>query len=236
ARAEALDTGKRIVEAEYDMDDVMACLRYYAGVGGTDAGRVIDTGRPDAISRVVYEPVGVCGLITPWNYPLLQAIWKVAPALLAGNTIVLKPSELTPSTAVLLMRALAEAGVPAGVANLVLGAGAAAGAPLAEHPDVDMVSFTGGVPSGTRVMAAAAPTVKRVALELGGKNPNIVFADADFEAAADFALTAVSLHSGQVCSAGARLIVEQSLHDRFVDEVVARAKRITLGEPFDPDP
>ena len=226
-RAEALDTGKRIVEAEYDMDDVVACLRYYAGIGGTEAGRVVDTGRADAISRLVYEPVGVCGLITPWNYPLLQAIWKVAPALLAGNTIVLKPSELTPSTAVLLMRALEEAGLPAGVANLVLGAGPAAGAPLSEHPDVDMVSFTGGVPSGTRVMAAAASTVKRVALELGGKNPNVVFADADFETAVDFALTAVFLHSGQVCSAGARLIVEESLHDRFVDEVVRRAERIT---------
>jgi len=235
ARAEALDTGKRIVEAEYDMDDVVACLRYYAGVGGTEAGRVVDTGRADAISRLVYEPIGVCGLITPWNYPLLQAIWKVAPALLAGNTFVLKPSELTPSTAVLLMRALEEAGLPAGVANLVLGAGPGAGAPLSEHPDVDMVSFTGGVPSGTRVMAAAAPTVKRVALELGGKNPNVVFADADFETAVDFALTAVFLHSGQVCSAGARLIVEESLHDRFVDEVVRRAERITLGGPFDPD-
>jgi betaine-aldehyde dehydrogenase len=235
ARAEALDTGKRIVEAEYDMDDVVACLHYYAGVGGTDAGRVVDTGRPDAISRLVYEPVGVCGLITPWNYPLLQAIWKVAPALLAGNTIVLKPSELTPSTAVMLMRALQEAGLPAGVANLVLGAGPTAGAPLSEHPDVDMVSFTGGVSSGTRVMAAAAATVKRVALELGGKNPNVVFADADFDTAVDFALTAVFLHSGQVCSAGARLIVEDSVHDRFVDEVVRRAERITLGGPFDPD-
>ena len=234
-RAEAFDTGKRLVEAEYDMDDVVACLRYYAGVGGTEAGRVVDTGRPDAISRLVYEPIGVCGLITPWNYPLLQASWKVAPALLAGNTFVLKPSELTPSTAALLMRALEEAGLPAGVANLVLGAGPTAGAPLSEHPDVDMVSFTGGVPSGTRVMAAAAPTVKRVALELGGKNPNVVFADADFETAVDFALTAVFLHSGQVCSAGARLIVEQSLHDRFVDEVVARAERIRLGGPFDPD-
>ena len=234
-RAEALDTGKRTVEAEYDMDDVTSCLRYYAGVGGTDAGHVVDTGRADAISRLVYEPVGVCGLITPWNYPLLQASWKVAPALLAGNTFVLKPSELTPSTSALLMRALEEAGLPAGVANLVLGAGPAAGAPLSEHPDVDMVSFTGGVPSGTRVMAAAAATVKRVALELGGKNPNVVFADADFETAVDFALTAVFLHSGQVCSAGARLIVEESLHDRFVDEVVRRAERIALGGPFDPD-
>ncbi|MFI7707811.1 aldehyde dehydrogenase family protein [Nonomuraea sp. NPDC049480] len=235
ARAESGDTGKRLVESEYDVDDSVACLRYFAGVAGTDAGRVIDTGREDAISRVVYEPVGVCGLITPWNYPLLQATWKVAPALAAGNTFVLKPSELTPSTAILLIRALEEAGLPAGVANLVLGAGPAAGAPLAEHPDVDLVSFTGGVGTGRRIMAAAAATVKRVALELGGKNPNIVFADADFETAVDFALTAVFLHSGQVCSAGARLLVEDSLHDAFADEVVRRAELIRLGGPDDPE-
>jgi betaine-aldehyde dehydrogenase len=233
ARAEALDTGKRLVEAEYDIDDVTACFRYYAGVAGTDAGRVIDTGVPDTISRVVHEPVGVCGLITPWNYPLLQTSWKVAPALLAGNTFVLKPSELTPSTAILLMKALEEAGLPAGVANLVLGAGPEVGAPLSEHPDVDMVSFTGGLETGRRIMATAAQTVKKVALELGGKNPNIVFADADVDTAVDYALTAVFLHSGQVCSAGARLLVQDELHDRFVDEVVRRAGLIRLGGPFD---
>jgi betaine-aldehyde dehydrogenase len=235
SRAESLDTGKRLVEAEYDIDDVVACLRYFGGIAGTAAGRVVDTGRDDAISQVVYEPVGVCGLITPWNYPLLQASWKVAPALAAGNTFVLKPSELTPSTAVLLMRALAEAGLPSGVANLVLGAGPEVGAPLAEHPGVDLVSFTGGLSTGRLVMAAAAGTVKKVALELGGKNPNVVFADADFETAVDFALTAVFLHSGQVCSAGARLIVEDPIRDDLVDEVVRRAQRIRLGGPFDPE-
>ncbi|WP_169986751.1 aldehyde dehydrogenase family protein [Microbispora sp. H10836] len=235
ARAESLDTGKRLVESEYDVDDVIACFRYFGGIAGTDAGRVVDTGRADAVSRVVYEPVGVCGLITPWNYPLLQTSWKVAPALAAGNTFVLKPSELTPSTAILLMRLLEEAGLPPGVGNLVLGAGAEAGAPLAEHPDVDMVSFTGGLSTGRWIMATAARTVKRVALELGGKNPNIVFADADFDTAVDFALTAVFLHSGQVCSAGARLLVEDSVHDAFVDEVVRRAERIRLGGPFDPE-
>jgi betaine-aldehyde dehydrogenase len=235
SRAEALDTGKRLVEAEYDVDDVVACFRYFAGIAGTDEGRVVDTGRADAVSQVIYEPVGVCGLITPWNYPLLQASWKVAPALAAGNTFVLKPSELTPSTAILLMRALQEAGLPPGAANLVLGAGSEAGAPLAEHPAVDLVSFTGGLGTGRRVMAAAAGTVKKVALELGGKNPNVVFADADFETAVDFALTAVFLHSGQVCSSGARLIVADSIHDAFVDEVVRRAGRIRLGGPFDPE-
>jgi betaine-aldehyde dehydrogenase len=157
----------------------------------------------------------------------------VAPALLAGNTFVLKPSELTPSTAILLMRSLEEAGLPRGVANLVLGAGPEVGAPLSEHPDVDLVSFTGGLETGRRIMATAAQTVKKVALELGGKNPNIVFADADFDAAVDYALTAVFLHSGQVCSAGARLLVQDELHDRFVDEVVRRAELIRLGGPFD---
>jgi len=233
ARAESLDTGKRLVESEYDVDDVVGVFRYYAQVAGEDAGRVIDTGRTDIRSRVVSEPVGVCGLITPWNYPLLQTSWKVAPALAAANTFILKPSELTPSTAILLMGHLAEAGLPAGVGNLVLGAGAAAGAPLVEDPAVDLVSFTGGVQTGRHVMGAAAATVKRVALELGGKNPNIVFADCDYDVALDFALTAVFLHSGQVCSSGARLVVEEPIKERFVEDLVALAQQIRLGGPFD---
>ncbi|MFE2035001.1 aldehyde dehydrogenase family protein [Streptomyces scopuliridis] len=234
ARAESLDTGKRLVESAYDMDDIANCFRYFGNLtaaGGTD--RIVDTGNPGVDSRVVHEPVGVCALITPWNYPLLQTAWKVAPALGAGNTFVLKPSELTPHTAIMLMSLLTEAGLPAGVANLVLGAGPIAGAPLSEDPRVDMVSFTGGLVTGRRIMAAAAPTVKKIALELGGKNPNIVFDDADYEAAVDYALTAVFLHSGQVCSAGARLLVQEELHDAFVDDVVARARAIPLGGPFD---
>ncbi|MFF8275952.1 aldehyde dehydrogenase family protein [Streptomyces lateritius] len=233
ARAESLDTGKRLVESAYDIDDIVNCFRYFGRLAAAETGRVIETGTANTDSRVVYEPVGVCGLITPWNYPLLQTAWKVAPALAAGNTFVLKPSELTPHTAIHLMRLLAEAGLPDGVANLVLGAGPEAGAPLADHPEVDLLSFTGGLQTGRRLMAAAAGTVKKVALELGGKNPNIVFADADFDTAVDMALTAVFLHSGQVCSAGARLLVEDSLHDRFVDEVVRRAREIRLGGPFD---
>ena len=233
AHAESLDTGKRLVESEYDVDDVVAVFDHYAHAAAEDAGRVIETGRPGIVSRVVHEPVGVCGLITPWNYPLLQTAWKVAPALAAGNTFVLKPSELTPHTAIHLMRLLEEAGLPAGVANLVLGAGPEAGAPLAEDPRVDLLSFTGGLETGRRLMATAAATVKKVALELGGKNPNIVFADADRAAALDYALTAVFLHSGQVCSAGARLLVEESIHDEFVDALVERAAAIRLGGPFD---
>ena len=233
ARMESLDTGKRLVESEYDVADVVSVFRHYGHVATEEAGRVVDTGNPDVVSRIVHEPIGVCGLITPWNYPLLQVSWKVAPCLAAGNTFVLKPSEITPHTAIHLMRLLEEAGLPAGVGNLVLGAGAEAGAPLATDPRVDLVSFTGGVETGRRLMAAAASTVKKVALELGGKNPNIVFADADLEVALDFALTAVFLHSGQVCSAGARLLVEESIHDDFVEELVERAGRIRLGGPFD---
>ncbi|MDF9811100.1 aldehyde dehydrogenase family protein [Streptomyces sp. SPB162] len=236
ARAESLDTGKRLVESEYDMVDIANCFRYFgnlAASGGTD--RVIDTGNPETDSRVVHEPVGVCSLITPWNYPLLQTAWKVAPALAAGNTFVLKPSELTPHTAILLMGLLKEAGLPDGAANLVLGAGATAGAPLSTDERVDLVSFTGGLLTGRRIMAAAAPTVKKIALELGGKNPNIVFADAEFDTAVDYAMMAVFLHSGQVCSAGARLLVQDELHDRFVDELVRRAQTIRLGGPFDQD-
>src|SRR6188472_3808730 len=190
ARAESLDTGKRFVEAEYDVDDVVRVIRYYGHVADEDAGRIVDTGNAGVVSRIVHEPIGVCGLITPWNYPLLQTSWKVAPCLAAGNTFVLKPSEITPHTAIKLMHLLEEAGLPAGVANLVLGDGKGAGAPLSTDPRVDLVSFTGGLETGRRIMAVASETVKRVALELGGKNPNIVFADADRETALDYALTA----------------------------------------------
>ncbi len=147
ARAESLDTGKRLVESELDIDDVAACFRYFGElvIEEGDGGRDVDAGSTTVESRVVHEPVGVCALITPWNYPLLQTAWKVAPALAAGNTFVLKPSELTPHTAIHLMRLLAESGLPDGVANLVLGPGPEAGAPLTDHPDVDLVSFTGGL-------------------------------------------------------------------------------------------
>ncbi|MEK0153872.1 aldehyde dehydrogenase family protein [Arthrobacter oryzae] len=235
ARAESLDTGKRMVESRIDMDDIAACFEYFGRLAGQQAGRMVDAGNPAVVSKIVYEPVGVCGLITPWNYPLLQAAWKIAPALAAGCTFVLKPSELTPSTAILAMQLLQDLGLPDGVANLVTGAGAEAGAPLSEHPDVDLVSFTGGLETGKRIAAAAAGTVKKVALELGGKNPNVVFADADFDAAVDNALNGAFVHSGQVCSAGARLVVEESIAERFVDELVRRARDIRLGGPFDDD-
>ncbi|WP_243118286.1 aldehyde dehydrogenase family protein [Actinomyces wuliandei] len=235
ARLESLDTGKRHVESLVDMADIVAVFRHFASLAQQEAGRVVDAGVPDVASRVVTEPVGVCALITPWNYPLLQTAWKVAPALAAGNTFVLKPAALTPQTAVWLCRTLTELGLPDGVANLVLGSGGAVGPVLTQSPDVDLVSFTGGLETGRSIMASASGTVKRVALELGGKNPNVVFADANLDAAIDNALTAVFLDSGQVCSAGARLVVEESVHDRVVDELVRRAEAIRLGGPFDPD-
>ncbi|GAB3440392.1 aldehyde dehydrogenase family protein [Actinophytocola sediminis] len=233
ARTETLDTGKTLREGRIDVDDVAAVFGYYANLADLDAGRVVDTGNPGVVSRVVREPVGVCALIAPWNYPMLQMSWKLAPALAAGNTVVCKPSELTPLSTVHLVRLVAEAGVPDGVVNLVLGAGTVVGAAMVAHTGVDLVSFTGGLATGRLVMAMAAPTVKRVALELGGKNPNVVFADADFDTAVDHALTAAFLHSGQVCSAGSRLIVAEELHDEFVAELARRADRIRLGNGMD---
>ncbi|TXS20708.1 aldehyde dehydrogenase family protein [Streptomyces sp. ms191] len=237
---ESRDAGKTLEEGRVDVDCVSDAFRYFADlVIGEGGGRVVDAGSPDIHSVVVHEPVGVCALITPWNYPLLQASWKIAPALAAGNTFVVKPSELTPLTTVALLGLLAEAGLPSGVANLVTGPGDTVGARLAEHPGVDLVSFTGGLVSGTNVMRAAADGVKKVALELGGKNPNVVFADActtdeGFDTAVDQALNAAFIHSGQVCSAGSRLIVEESLRERFVAELARRADLIRLGRGTDP--
>jgi betaine-aldehyde dehydrogenase len=233
ALLESGDTGKRIVEARFDIADVISVFRYYADLGLGEDDREVHVSDSRIESRIVSEPVGVVALIGPWNYPLLQASWKVAPALVAGCTFVLKPSELTPSTAIGLLGLIDEAGAPRGVANLVLGAGAVVGAPLTSDKRVDMVSFTGGLATGKAIMATAAQTVKKVALELGGKNPNIIFADADLDAATDNAVTAVFLHSGQVCSAGTRLLVERSIHDQVVENIVARARAIRLGGPGD---
>ena len=233
ASLESGDTAKRMIEARYDMTDIAATFRHFASLGRKLHDRTVDVGDEKITSKIVHEAVGVCALIGPWNYPLLQISWKVAPALVAGCSFVVKPSELTPSTAIHLMKLLQEAGLPRGVANLVTGAGAAVGAPLTEDPRIDLVSFTGGLVTGRRIMASAANTVKKIALELGGKNPNIIFADADIDAAIDNAVTAAFLHSGQVCSAGTRLLVESSIHDRVVAAIVERAKGIYLGGPAD---
>jgi betaine-aldehyde dehydrogenase len=233
ARLETLDTGKTLEESRWDMDDVAGIFRYYAGMADKDGGEVIASPNPDTTSRVVREPVGVCGQISPWNYPLLQASWKMAPALAAGCTLVMKPSEITPLTTLRITELAEEAGYPAGVINTVLGPGPDVGAELAESQDVDLVSFTGGIATGKTIMRAAADNVKKVALELGGKNPNIVFDDADFDLAVDHALNAVFFHAGQICSAGARLMVHDAIHDRFVAALTARMERIRVGNGLD---
>jgi betaine-aldehyde dehydrogenase len=234
ARLETRDTGKTLPESYTDIDDVVAVFRYYARLVRSESDRLVDVGDPAIISRVIREPVGVCVLIAPWNYPLLQISWKLAPALAAGCTMVLKPSEVTPLSTIALTRLLEEAGVPAGVLNLVQGSGAVLGEALVDNPDVDLVSFTGGLATGRSILATAARHVTRVAVELGGKNPHIVFADADRDSALDQVLTGVFLHSGQVCSAGTRLIIEESIADDFVSDLVDRAAGIRLGDGLDP--
>ena len=232
AEMESLDTGKTVEESRWDMDDIAGIFKYYGGLADKDEGEVVASPIAGSTSLVVREPVGVCGQISPWNYPLLQAAWKLAPALAAGCTVVAKPSEITPLTTIRIAELAEEAGFPAGVLNVILGPGPEAGAELAESPDVDLISFTGGIQTGQTIMRAAADNVKKVALELGGKNPNIVFADADFDAALDYALNAVFFHAGQICSAGARLMVEAPIHDAFVEALAERMRAIKVGNGF----
>ncbi|MDV7085172.1 aldehyde dehydrogenase family protein [Rhodococcus sp. IEGM 248] len=234
ARIETLDTGKTLEESRIDIDDVVSVFRYYAQLAAVEADNLVDVGRPEVISRVVREPIGVCVLIAPWNYPLLQISWKVAPALASGCTMVLKPSEVTPLSTIAFTALIAEAGVPDGVVNLVQGSGAVLGAALTGTPDVDFISFTGGLATGRVILETAAKNVTKVAVELGGKNPHIVFADADGDDSVDQVLTGVFLHSGQVCSAGTRLIIEESIADRFVTALAARAEKIRMGNGLDP--
>jgi len=233
ASLESQDTGKTIEESRWDMDDIMGIFRYFAGLADKDGGEVIASPNPSSTSTVVREPVGVCGQISPWNYPLLQASWKMAPALAAGCTIVMKPSEITPLTTIKVTQLAEEAGFPKGVVNTVLGPGAEVGAELSESDDVDLISFTGGIATGKTIMRAAAGNVKKVALELGGKNPNIIFDDADLELAVDYALNGVFFHAGQICSAGARVMVQQGIHDRFVQALKKRMEQIKIGNGFD---
>ncbi|MDY0220659.1 MAG: aldehyde dehydrogenase family protein [Desulfobacterium sp.] len=233
ARLESLDTGKTIEESRWDMDGIADIFKYYASLAEDNRGYIIDSPFPDTSSKAVFEPVGVCGQISPWNYPLLQASWKMAPALAAGCTIVMKPSEITPLTTIKITELAEEAEIPRGVVNLVLGPGDGVGSELAESREVDLISFTGGIETGKLIMKAAASNVKKLALELGGKNPHIIFSDCDFETALDFALNAVFFHAGQICSAGTRLMIEDEIHDKFVAELKRRMKRIKLGSGFD---
>jgi len=233
-RVETLDNGKPVFEAsKIDMPAAAECLAYFGEYADKLYGETYP-GRTDAMLLTLREPVGVVGAITPWNFPLLQAMWKIAPALALGNTVVLKPASVTPLTALLFAELLAEAGLPPGAFNVVPGPGALVGQAMAEHPGIDKVSFTGETETGKSILRAAAGTVKRVSMELGGKSPNVVFADADLEAAARGAINAIFYGKGELCSAGSRLLVEESIHDALVEKVVERAKKMVPGDPLDP--
>jgi betaine-aldehyde dehydrogenase len=228
-RMETLNNGKPLRESVFDVNDAIACFRYFAGLATKPHGQSYEVSDPMQ-AVVVREPIGVCGQIIPWNYPLLMAAWKLAPALAAGNTVIFKPSEITPLSAVHLFKIFEEAGFPAGVVNLVLGAGATVGHTLAAHDDVGKIAFTGGTATGRKIMQAATGNLKKISLELGGKSPNIVFADADFETAVDYALFGIFANQGQVCAAGSRLLLEESVYERFMERLVERTKAIVVGD------
>jgi len=232
AETDCRNMGKPIVEAEFDVADAANCFEYYGGMATKIHGETLNV--PDnALSIVVREAVGVVGQIIPWNYPLLMAAWKLGPALAAGCTTVLKPAEQTPLSALILADILAAAGLPAGVVNIVTGDGPTAGATLVDDPRVDKIAFTGGVDTGRLVMAGAARSIKRTTLELGGKNPNIVFADADFESAVDGALFGAFANQGEVCSAGSRLLVDRRIYEPMLEALADKVSRVRLGDPLD---
>ncbi|MGC5327532.1 aldehyde dehydrogenase family protein [Brevibacillus sp. SYSU BS000544] len=234
ARIDTLNNGKPLRESTYDVADAINQFRYYAGLCTKPQGQTYDV--PDDIQAfVVREPIGVVGAITCWNYPLVMNAQKIAPALAAGNTLVLKPADLTPLSTIMLFECLEKAGLPPGVANLVTGPGSVVGDEISKNPFVDKVAFTGGTETGITIMKNAADTVKKLSLELGGKSPNIVFADADFETAVDYALFAIFANQGEVCSAGSRLILQESIYDQFVERLVERAMKITVGNGLDPN-
>jgi acyl-CoA reductase-like NAD-dependent aldehyde dehydrogenase len=232
ATLETLDNGKPLTESTYlDVSIAAETFRYYAGWCTKLGGQTVPVSPPVGkfFTYTLREPLGVVGLIVPWNFPLLIASWKLAPALAAGNTVVLKPSEMTSLTALRLVELVNEAGLPAGVVNLVTGFGQTAGQALIEHRGIAKISFTGSTATGQKIVAASAPSLKKLTLELGGKSANIVFPDADLAGAAQGALTAIFLNQGQVCCAGSRLFVHRSVHDEFVGELESAAGTIQLG-------
>jgi len=228
AELEVRNCGKPLAEAEFDVSDAANCFEFYGGMATKIHGETMQV-PANSLSFVVREPIGVCGQIIPWNYPLLMAAWKLAPALAAGNCCVLKPSEMTPLTALELAEIFRSLETPAGVVNIVTGTGVGAGEELTTNPMVDKIAFTGGTVTGRKIMTGAATNIKKISLELGGKNPNVVFADADIEAAVDGALFAAFANQGEVCSAGSRLLVEKSVHKQIVDGMLAKVPRIKLG-------
>jgi len=233
SRLEVLDNGKPYPEAKWDVEDSAGTFEYYAELAelldDESAGQALQLPAPGFSCKVAREPLGVAGAIIPWNYPLLMAAWKVAPALAAGCTVVLKPSEITPLSALALAEIAAEAGLPPGVLNVVNGLGPEAGQALSVHPGVDKVAFTGSVPTGSKIMRAAANDIKNVSLELGGKSPFVVFADSDIAEAVEWIMFGIFWNQGQVCSATSRVLVEESLYPSLLERLVDEARKITIG-------
>ncbi|MCI0184042.1 MAG: aldehyde dehydrogenase family protein [Acidibacillus sp.] len=229
---EVQNSGKSLANAKGQVLQAIEDFELYAAAALVHEGKTKSV--PNGfLNYTVKEPVGVCAQIIPWNYPFMMAAWKLAPALAAGCTIILKPASLTPITAIVLTEICQEAGVPDGVINVITGSGADVGAYLVEHPGVDKVAFTGETSTGKDIMARASQTIKRVTLELGGKSPNIVFADADFDAAIDGALFGIYYNTGQSCEARSRLFVHESIYDAFVDAFVEKAKKLRMGNPLE---
>src|SRR5580700_7671421 len=232
AEIESRNSGKPIVEAEFDIADVATCFEYYGGLANKVTGSVLPV-PANALSFTLREPVGVAGQIIPWNFPLLMAAWKLAPAIAAGCTCVLKPAEQTPLTALEFANWFEEVGLPPGVVNVINGVGEITGAALVAHPGVDKIAFTGSAAVGKFIVKSAADTLKRVTLELGGKSPNIFFDGADWEASIDGALFGIFINQGEVCSAGSRILVEKNIYSKFVEAMTEKAKRIKLGPPLE---
>ncbi|HYL26576.1 MAG TPA: aldehyde dehydrogenase family protein [Candidatus Nitrosotalea sp.] len=234
ALLEVRDNGKTIATAKGELGAIVDTFEFYAGAATKNYGETLPPPIPTYLASTVREPVGVVGAIVPWNFPLLLASWKVAPALAAGCTVVLKPSSVTPLTAIELGRLALEAGVPEGVLNVLTGSTRPVGAWMVEHPGIDKIAFTGSTETGKRVAAEASRTLKRVTLELGGKSPSVVFDDADLEAAVAGALYGVFYNAGQCCEARSRILVQANIFDRFVNAFSEKAKRIRIGDPEDP--
>lgn len=233
AELESLNTGKPLARSKGEMMGSATVYDFYAGAGDKFFGETIPLG-DSVLDFTLREPVGVCGLIVPWNFPLMMATWKVGPALASGCTFILKPASNTPLTAVVLGEICAEAGVPDGVVNVLPGPGAEIGEYMAAHPLIDKIAFTGETATGSRILRASADTIKKVSLELGGKSPNIVFADADIERAAAAAIPAGFGNSGQVCAAKTRVFVDSKSYDNFMTELIAGTEEFTVGDPFNP--
>lgn len=233
AMAETLNNGKSIRESEGDIYAAASLFRYFAGIASTPTGETFNLSQ-SLHSMTVREPIGVCGLIVPWNYPIVIAAGCIAPALAAGNTIIFKPSNVTPITAIMLFELIEKAGFPKGVANIVLGGGRTVGNEIASNKDIDKVVFTGGTDTGREIMKSAAGNIKNLALELGGKSPVIVFDDADFETAVDNVMFGIFLSQGQVCTAGSRLLLQEGIYDKFINRLVERTKKIKIGPGVEP--